>query len=308
MTTTTPRPRPRTVLAPLTLPLGVALMLAFSAPAHAAEGAAPAPADERGFSYFMGVGRHSVSYKESPVTLSVRSQAKASSPLLTTGALYVLGTETLLSLDSETTFAPGTTTETWHTSLPMGTVVPSDRGPVAITSPLLQTNRFSLYQTTGRLLLQHRLRKQLFAFGGAAFHTHSFKRFGFTAGPDNVVNVPVGTIEETVSETLLNLGLALESERVRGSQDHYTLRVGLGVPVWRRVQNTDFPNNSFDGTGGYDVSVSGRYSYALRPNVHVGGWGQVTQGERRRQTQGAAELPKSEMRSLSYGIELLWKL
>ena len=177
-----------------------------------------------------------------------------------------------------------------------------------LTSPLLQTNRYSLQQNTTRLMWQHRLRDAWFATGGVSFHNHSFKRFGFAAGPDNAVNLPVGTVEETVSEAMLNLGFALESERVRQVGHHYGLRVGVAVPVWRRVQNTSFPNDTFGGTSGWDLSISGRYSIAVRPNMHIGAWGQWVSGERGRDVQGLLELPRSEMRTLSYGIELLWKL
>jgi hypothetical protein len=257
--------------------------------------------DERGFSYFLGLGRHSVTYEERPSIVPAVSRAKASSPLLITGALYAVDAHNLLSLDSEATFAPGTTTERW-------TATASSIAGTPLTSSLLQTNRFSLQQTTTRLLWHYRLRDAFFVMGGPSFHSSSFKRFGFAAGPDNAVALPAGTIEETVSEALLNVGVSLESERVRQVGHHYGLRASLGLPMWRRVQNTGFPNQSFDGTAGWDLSLAGRYSIALRPNIHLGAWGQWVHSERAREVRGSIELPRSEAQSMSYGVELLWKL
>lgn len=263
---------------------------------------AQAPSEDRGFSYFMGVGVQSLTYREKPSIVPAESRARVTNPLLITGAVYALNADGLLSLDSESTFAPTTVTERWTATT--GTI-----NGITLTDPVLQTNRFSLQESTTRLLLHYRVRQQLFAVGGASFHSQSFKRFGFRAGADNVTSLPVDrTVEESISEVLLHVGLALESERVRNSRDHYSLRATVGVPVWRRLENTAFPDQNFSGTGGYDLSLAARYSYALVPNVHVGVWGQVAQALRRAQVNGNVELPKSTLGSLAGGLELLWKL
>lgn len=257
--------------------------------------------DERGFSYFMGLGRFSLSQRETPSIVPARSKASVSGPLLTTGALYAIDADRLLALDAETTFAPGTTTERW-------TATASTIGSMVLTDPLLQRNRFSAQQSNTRLLGQQRMRGPWFAAAGASFHVHSFKRFGFAAGPDNAVSLPPGAVDETVSEVQLTAALVLESERVRGSRQHYGLRAGVARPVWRRVQNTAFPDRRFDSTAGWDLSIAGRYSLTLRPGMHVGGWGQLLHSQRKGQRQGAVELPRTRSLALSYGLELLWKL
>lgn len=282
----------------------VAPALCLAAAGALAQTAAPAaaPTDERGFSYFMGVGVQSATYREKPSIVPAESRARVTNPLLITGAVYALNADSLLSLDSETTFAPTTVTEKW-------TATTGSINGVTLTDPVLQTNRFSLQESSTRMLLHYRVRQQLFAVGGPSFHSQSFKRFGFQAGADNVTSLPVDrTVEESISEVLLHLGVALESERVRNSRDHYSLHLTAGLPVWRRVENTAFPAHSFNGTGGLDLSLAARYSHALVPNVHVGLWGRASQSTRRAQVNGNVELPKATLTSVAGGVELLWKL
>lgn len=261
----------------------------------------PAPADS-GFSYFMGLGRQSVTYRETGSSLPFRSEAKATNPLLITGALYGVTDRLLFSVDSETTIAPGRSTEVWSAT------APTFNG-ITLTSPVLQRNGFSLNQTNLQLLGHYRVAGPWFASAGFVARTLAFQRFSFVAGPDNAVSTPTGTtVEENAAELMLQLGAALESERVRKSDSHYSLRALAGVPVWRRVQNTSVPELSFDKPGGWDLALEGRYSMAVRDSVHVGLWGKWSVTHRPRQTLGLAELPLSRMTGFNYGIELLWKL
>jgi len=268
------------------------------------------PDDGRGFSYFMGVGAQRTTYQESVSRYPITSKSVVTSPLLITGAVYAIGPNSLISFDSENTFAADTTTETWRT--PVGTILPAGTGKTAtVTDPVLQTNQFSYQQNTLRLLWQQRATGPVFIVGGPAFHSHSFKRFGFTPGTDNITDLSRlsnTTVEESVSELMLNLGVALESERVRGERHHYSLRAVVATPAWRRLTNTAYPSLSFSGIQGYDLSLSGRYSLALHPNLHLGVWGQWHQGERGLQRQGRFEVPKTRLDGVSYGVELLWKL
>jgi hypothetical protein len=266
-----------------------------------AQPSSPAPADERGFSYFMGLGAQRVTYREKPSIVPAESRAEVTNPLLVTGAVYAINADSLLALDSETTFAPRTVTERWTATAP--TI-----GGTPVTD-VLQTNRFSLQESSTRLLLHYRLASDWFVVGGPAFHSQSFKRFGFRAGADNLVTLPADrAVEESMSEVLLQLGLALESERVRNATHHYSLRATVGVPVWRRLENTAFPDQSFGGTKGHDLALAGRYSHAVIPNVHLGVWGQWSHSLRRAQLSGNAELPESTLSGIAAGFELLWKL
>ncbi|HET7795172.1 MAG TPA: hypothetical protein VFL64_17445 [Rhizobacter sp.] len=277
------------------LPLALAAQAQTSTPA-------PAAGDDRGFSFFMGMGAQRLTYRETPSILPVESEARVTNPLLITGAVYAVTPDVLFALDAESTFAPRTVTEEW-------TATASSIGGVPVNNPLLQTNRFSLQETKTKLLGHYRLSGAWFALGGASFQTQSFKRYGFAAGPDNIVALPADrTVEESASEVLLLGGVALESERVRNTGSHYSVRATVGVPVWRRLENTAFPNYSFDGTKGYDLALAGRYSWAVVPNVHVGLWGQWSYAERDSQVQGSVELPKATLSGLAAGIEFLWKL
>ncbi|MFZ2649993.1 MAG: hypothetical protein WA210_07780, partial [Burkholderiaceae bacterium] len=264
---------------------------------------AQTPDDERGFSYFMGLGAQSTTYRETPSTFPAKSHARVTNPLLITGAVYAIDTDLLLSLDGESTFAPGTTTERWTATVPV-------INGVTLADSLLQTNSFTLQETTTRLLLHYRVRDQLFAVGGPSFHSQSFKRYAFTVlAPSTVIAPPTDTVvEESASEVMVHGGLALESERVRNSRNHYNLRATVGVPMWRRVENTQYPGRTFSKIGGYELGLAGRYSYAVTPRLHVGLWGQMLYSQRQRQVNGNLELPESTLSSVGAGLELLWKL
>lgn len=299
--TSTQTPFRPTPLTRAVLTVSTATLLALAAPAHAAE-TTEATAG-KGFSYFMGLARQHVKYRETGSILPFESRASGASPMLVTGALYALTDRVLMSLDNETTFYPDRASETWTTTA-------STFDGFVLTSPVLQRNGFSLQQSKTQLLGHYRVQGQVFGVGGAALRTQSFKRYSFTPGPDNAVATPTDTtVEESIAELLLNLGVALESEQVRGQPTHYSLRATLGVPVWRRLTNTTAPQAAFSGKSGFDLAVEGRWSWAVSDKIHAGVWGSWSMARRGQQTLGGSlEMPRSRLDSLGYGVELLWKL
>lgn len=297
-----PRCSPRVAPAFKSSLAACAIAAGAAMPLHTAHAAETVEAD-RGFSYFMGVARQHVRYTETGSFLPFRSEARGASPMLVTGALYALSDRLLMSLDNETTFYPDRSSEVWNAT------APSFNGTL-LTSPVLQRNGFSLQQSKTQVLGLYRLRGPWFGVGGAALRTQSFKRFAFTPGPDNAVATPSDTtVEESISELVLNVGGGLESEQLRGQAHHYSLRALVGVPVWRRLTNTTVPLSTFDAKRGVDFSVEGRYSWALSDKIHAGGWASWSQVRRSSQALGNnLEMPRSRLDSLGYGVELLWKL
>lgn len=298
----TPHTRWRAAKLGLLQPASLAALLLCLTHAACAQEPAPAKSD-RGFSYFLGLGRQDVRYEESLNLAPVKSSARTSSPLIVTGALYAVNDDLLLSMNSEFTFYPGEATERWNYTGP-------SLAAANLSSPLLQSNGYSLNQSSTQLLGHYRVAGPWFAVAGTTLHSMSFKRYGFVSGPDNAVDTPPANtvVEETTGEVLLNLGLALESERVQGSAEHFGVRALLGVPAWRRTQNTDVQNLRFTRAQGLDLAIEGRYSRAIYRGVHLGAWGKWLTSRRGRETLGGNELPESKLDSLSYGLELLWKL
>ncbi|MDQ5898604.1 MAG: hypothetical protein RL223_3161 [Pseudomonadota bacterium] len=268
------------------------------------------PASDKGFSYFIGLGQHVQRYEERASLSDVRSQVTTRSPMLVAGALYVLGPDLMFSMDSLSTFAPGRGPERWHAGSN-----PFNGTPLQDT--LLQTNQFSL-STNQVLLAGHRRllpAAPWFGTAGLGFRNLNFKRFDFHAGVDQVVDLPTDqTVIEDSAEVLLHAGLSLDSEQVRGAPSHHGLRITVATPVWRRVENSQFPLQRYsDSFGGWDLSLEGRYSVAVLPQVHVGGWARAATLQRQRIRVPLAdgrtsELPRSRLDSLSWGLELLWKL
>ncbi len=274
--------------------------------------------DSRGYSFFMALGQQHLNYKEESSILPVKTSVDIDNPLLITGALYAINDKFLVALDAAATFAADTTTEQWEATS-------SSFGGTPLTSSVLQENQFKLQQTDTRLLLHYRMKDQWFAITGPAFHTSTFKRFAFVPGPDNATNiVDSQVVEESASEILWLAGVALESEQLKNSRTHYSVRVYTAIPLWREVENTLIPTHAFDDTGGQDWALEARYSYAVHPKIHIGAWGQYIVSYRDSQktciayagansgacemNQAQAELPESRFRGLGYGIELLWKL
>ena len=280
-----------------------ALLLTATATATmAADADGPAKADDLGFSYFLGLGGQTAQYRETSDLVPVKSRAATTSPLVITGALYAINRDVLFSLDTQSTFAPGDTTEKW-------TATTLQFNGQTLTDPVVQRNGFSLTQNTTRLLGLYRIVGDWFAVAGPALHTQTFKRYSFTQGTDQAVSLPTDrTVEESTSEVLANLGVGLESGRVRGQALHYGVRAMVGLPVWSRTDNTQAPDVHFKSAAGVDLSLEGRISWAVVDNIHVGLWGQWLASERRRTIEGESELPRNRLTSTSYGLELLWKL
>jgi hypothetical protein len=259
-------------------------------------------ADNIGFSFFLGLGGETARYREKSSLLPVESKATATSPLIVSGALYAINRDLLFSLSNTGTFAPRGTTETW-------TATSTQFNGQALVDRVVQRNGFSLAQNTTQLLGYWRLGSDWFAVAGPSLHTQTFKRYSFTQGVDQAVDLPTDrTIEESTSEILANIGIALESGRVRGEASHYGLRAMLGLPVWARTDNTEWPDVHFKSTSGVDLALEARYSRALFEDIHAGLWGQWMTSVRRSTTAGPLELPRSRLSTLSYGLELLWKL
>lgn len=275
-------------------------------PASAGAALTEVSTTDQGFSWFLGLARQQIQYQEFSSRLPVESRARTGSPLLVTGALYAIDRNLLFSLNSESTFLAGSAQETWRATAPVF-------NGITLTSPVLQTNNFSLSHTDTLMLGHYRLAGDWFVVGGPSVRTLSFKRNSFVIGPDQAVNTPSATtVEESAGEVVLNLGLALESGRVKGAPSHYALRATVGRPVLRRVDNTSFPAARFNGTEGYDAALEGRYSVAVHDAVHLGVWGRWAASLRSAQTQAlngvTYELPRSRLDTVGFGLELLWKL
>ena len=287
--------------------VGVALALATLA-AHAQATTEVSVADQ-GFSYFLGLGVQNIQYRETASLLPVKTSVRTTSPLLVTGGLYVVNRDLMFTLNSESTYFGGNGSETWNATT-------SVINNVTLTSPLLQTNTASLTHNETQMLAHYRLQDDWFVVGGPTMRNQSFKRSSFDV-PANLIASGVmakptlPTTEESVSELMLNVGVALESAQVKGRENHQGLRAIVGIPLVRRLENTNFPGVRFNGTRGYDLSLDGRYSWALHPGVHLGVWGRWTtavRGSQNYTSDKLYELPRAELNTLGAGVELLWKL
>jgi hypothetical protein len=261
----------------------------------------------RGFSYFLGIAQQSATYSEKPSLMAVSTSSKTKSAMLVSGALYAFNDDVLLSLDNLSTFAPATSLERWHYT---------DGGA------LLQTNRFSLSQSNTRAMGYLRSHKDTFFVGGLNLRSQSFKRYDFQITDANAaISDPVPT-EETSSEVVAEIGLAIDSERVKESENHYGMRLTLGTPLWRQLTNTQYAGLNFDSRQGWGANLEGRYSWAIAKYAHLGLWGKYSFSHRGAQrigyiqldnntqiyTRRTAEIPSANLRTTTIGIELLWKL
>lgn len=285
------------------LPAAAALAASLAFPAHAQQPAAPsATPDDRGFSFFLGIARQQAKHAESSQFLPVESTVTVTSPMLLSGALYVVSDNLLFSIVNETTAYPDVGKESWYSTAPVF-------NNVVLTDRLLQTNSFTLSQSNTDILVHYRMKGPWFVVAGPTIRSLSFTRYAFRIGPDNAVSTPATTtVEETVGEAIFNLGVAFESERVRGAAQHYGLRATVGLPVYRRVRNTNLPDVEFTSAKGFDAGIEGRYSFAITKDFHLGLWGKWSLVDREAERIGNAEVPDNRLENKSIGLELLWKL
>ncbi len=255
---------------------------------------------EKGFSFFMGVGMTSLRYQETSKNMPVKSDVQANNIILNTGALYSLTPEYLFSIDNFSTFYPVNASESWHASSPF------TAGGSTFQTGILQQNNFTLSQSDTRLALHKRIANDWFVIAGPSLNSGSFKRNGVVAKQAGINSTAV--VEESFSEVNANIGLGLESEQVLKQDTHYSANLMIGTPVWRRLQNTNSPDKTFTTAKGYDIALTGRYSWAVREFAHIGLWGRLSSSYRDGQSLGNAELPRSRLESASSGLELLWKL
>lgn len=270
----------------------------------------PASVNQQGYSFLLGFGRLNHQYQEFPSSQPVHSRVRTSTPILSTGAVYAVTPELMFSLASEVTFFADTAKETW-------TATSDAFNGRTLTNRVLQTNKASFSNSDTQVLGHYRLGGEAFLLGGPSVRTQSFRRHSFALGADAAVSLPsVATVEESSTEVLMHLGAGLETGGVKGHSSHYSLKALIGLPMVRRVENTNHPGVTFNSTRGYDLSLEGRYSMAVHPGVHLGLWGRWNMARRSAQTQTITdssgsttlELPRNEQTSLGYGIELLWKL
>jgi hypothetical protein len=255
---------------------------------------------QKGFSFFLGFGAASVRYQETSTLLPLKTSAQATNIILNSGALYALNKDYLFSIENQSTFYPQDVTESWNATAPF-----SCCGYSYKSGPLQQDN-FSIYQSDTHAYLYKRLSGSLFLMAGPSFGSSTFKRSSFVAEQPGV-NVNASVVEESSSEILGNIGIGIDSEQVNDKPSHYSFNVVVGLPVWRRVTNTG-NTEVFAGTQGYDVVVEGRYSWAIRKELHIGAWARYSDSFRGDQVLGGIELPQSQLESESTGLELLWKL
>jgi len=276
------------------------------------------PSSDRGFSYFLGLAQQTTTYSEKPSIVNITTTSKTKSAMLVSGALYAFNDDLLVSLDNLSTFAPSNSQERWYatsSTLPVHNDSTGQWVETPVNGPLLLTDRFSLSQSTTRALAYVRASKDTFFVGGANFRSQSFNRYGYKVHQPNIINYEPSPMDESTSEFVAEVGIAFEGERVKNSPTHYGLRVTLGTPLWRQVTNTGFPGQTFDSRKGWDANVEGRYSWALSDIVHLGLWGKYAFSTRNGQIRQSLdyadmqdEMPKSNLRSTTIGVELLWKL
>lgn len=253
-----------------------------------------------GFSFFMGLGGSVVRYQETTRAYPIKSEVQVVNMILNSGALYALNEDYLFSVDNQSTFYPGNATESWNATRTF-TVNTN-----TYNEGLLQQNNFSLSQSNTILMLHKRVTGGWFVMGGPSFGTSSFKRNAFVAVSG--VAISSSTVEESTSEILANIGVGYESEQLKNKPSHFSFKVMIGAPVWRRLQNTDVPGVLFTSREGYDLALEGRYSWAIIKDAHIGLWGRLSDSIRGSQTIGSVELPDSRLDTASGGLELLWKL
>jgi len=278
--------------------MAIALALLFAALSGSAQAEEANTGD---YAYFI-LGVENVQYQETIGTS--HSSVNGASPIISTGSLTVVNDRWDFSIDAISTFAAGTHMETWREDS---------------QGQFLQ-NRFSFNGVSTNVLVQYKYTPNFRLVFGPGFSSNTFKRWDARIQNENI-NIFNGLYEEALAEIYLDAGVAFEKGRVHQDSWHVGARFTAGLPLWRYMENTAFPDAELSDTGGYRTSLEGTASYRVIKGLQVGLYGRYlhifrdegtvrwtdatgvlgTTGEQR-----VVTFPEATTDILAIGLQLLW--
>lgn len=273
------------------------------------------------YSYFS-FGTESVSYEERlkdkvnafgrSVPFEIVTDGKVSSPTIRTGGLYSV-TDTLdFSMDTSATFAPTADDEIWNMDIDIPELDISGTNNV-------QKNDFTFTDATTTSLIQFKYTENLRFAAGAEFAMHTFKRSNIQS-LSPLVTVDTNYTEEVVANINVLAGLVYESGALAHSNNMFSAKALIGVPVWTDILNSVNTDVKFNETGGYNFFSEARYTFKFKKGFNLGLFTTFRLTERELQTQTLVtqiggenihrkvSIPSATTKAFALGISIAWDL
>ncbi|PLA75380.1 hypothetical protein CYQ88_02080 [Hydrogenovibrio sp. SC-1] len=261
---------------------------------------------ENGFS-FLTAGFETFQYEEKVSLADVNTKVTVTNPVLMTGGLFEVTPQWDFSIRAESSLFPGNSQESWQVN--SGASV----GSLTSANNPIQTNQFTMTNSSTQLLSQYKLTPQIRLLLGGQYALFTFKRYQFATDYPNTISITNGVVEESTGSLDLNIGAAFESDT--SVQSNYRLfgSITIDKPIYRKLVNSNAPDVTFNSTDGYGLTALGGASYQLTKQVHIG----VTMMVGYRQTGKEIkvnpatdlqiEIPENTIFQTKYGLSFIYK-
>jgi len=297
-------------------------LLVFASISHVHASDEPVNVDSVGSYSYFSFGMESVSYEERlkdsvnafgrEIPFSIVTDGQVSSPTIRTGGLYHVTDTFDFSMDSSATFAPTADDEIWIMNIDLPEMNISGTNDV-------QKNDFTFTDATTTGLIQFKYTEHLRFAAGAEFAMHTFKRSNITS-LSQLVTVDASYTEEVVANINLLTGLVYESGALVNSENMFSAKALIGLPVWTDVLNSVNSDVSFNETGGYNFLTEARYTFKFKKGFNLGFFATYRLTERELQTKTLVtdmdgsdikrkvSIPAATTSAFALGLSVAWDL
>lgn len=261
---------------------------------------------DNGFSFFTA-GFESFQYEEKVSLADVNTKVTVTNPVLMTGGLFEVNPNWDFSIRAESSLFPGNSQESWQVN--SGSSV----GTLTSANNPIQTNQFTMTNSSTQLLSQYKLTPQIRLLLGGQYALFTFKRYQFATDYPNTISITDGVVEESTGSLDLNMGAAFESDTSVQSNYRFFGSITLDKPVYRKLVNSNAPDVTFSSTDGYGITAFGGASYQLTKQVHLGVVMMVGYRQTGKEikvnpaTNLQIEIPENTILQTKYGLSFIYK-
>lgn len=258
--------------------------------------------EERYHSYtYFGIGVENITYNED-ITLNdgsiIHSEAKASSPVYTSGALVRMNKKFDFSMDFSSTMLPKQTEEHWNKN-----------------ASLVQANQFDSTLNSMQFLGHYKLNNKDRVVLGLTYKLNSYKRYTFKDQngnflTDSSTGARLGLTQEQVSTLYASAGYWYESSpHAKKDTIRYRFNTLLGKPIWNEASSTGFNKVVFHSIRGYKFESSMYAGYPVFEGLEVGLFGAYSYQKKSGTnvySDGHTKWPEVTLQIWQTGISFVW--
>ncbi len=232
------------------------------------------------YSYFS-IGTESINYQEtiSIAGANIKTDTTTENLVLLSGGRSFISNNLSFSINAMSTLYPNRVTEVWK--LTNNFEIPADSNgdgnadtTLTFSPQTLQTNRFTYSQASTQVIMHYHPDMWWSVDAGLSYSLGTFKRSAFNYDSVLACNSAnrdcsgENVIEETFGELSIMAGGTIHLPL------GHKLRTGLslvaGVPLTSRIENTLYPDLTFDSTEGWNSQFTATLMYQFNQNISFG--------------------------------------